>query len=651
MNSLLVNNIIRESVNYIAKQQQADGGFISYSSKEKETFVNAISYRTNFITALIIEALCHIDESTLLEQIKQKGVTYLFSQKSEQWSWNYWSKFSKEFLQMPYPDDLDDTFCALNAISLYDKKLLTGSAYAHILELLTSVEKKEGGPYKTWHVDTKNKKNWNDVDIVVNSNIAYFLSMQEIALPNLQLFFSKRLQKKDLQSQYYPNFYPLLYFLSRFILDKKSIIEILLESKNKKGYWENPLNTSLAVLTLLNSNYSPYKLEKDIDYLMSTYKDFHWQADAFCIDPTRNEKKYYAGSSVLTTAFCLFAISLFQKRLLKTKVSQNNNETMKNKYLKKILNNSLLTFTDKEFATLGNVLIGKLIANDITKQISLMPYYFYQSLEKGKGKVEENKIVLLGVANVLGWLAYTIYDDFFDDEGSPQFLSLANMCLRRLTWIFDTAFRENENITNFYHTILDGIDEANFWEVTNCRLPLMKNDFKLLKSKLPGFKNLNQLANKSLGHGIGPMTILLLLGYKKDTKEFISLYNFFKHYLIAKQLNDDTHDWEQDLKKGHITFVVSLILKKALERNIINKNIFFKNDMPKLQKLFWYEIIEEISKYINEHVREAEEELAASSLIINKRILEDLLTIYKEAANEALEESNKTKDFLKVYKK
>jgi len=88
------------------------------------------------------------------------------------------SKLSKEFKSKPYPDDLDDTFCALNALYLFDRKLISGSAYAYIIQLLTKVEKNEGGPYKTWLV-SKKTSGWDDVDIVVNSNIAYFLWLQE----------------------------------------------------------------------------------------------------------------------------------------------------------------------------------------------------------------------------------------------------------------------------------------------------------------------------------------------------------------------------------------------------------------------------------------------------------------------------------------
>ena len=57
MDTGIVNKTIANGVDYLSKQQQADGGFISYSSAKKETFITAISYRTNFITSLILEAV------------------------------------------------------------------------------------------------------------------------------------------------------------------------------------------------------------------------------------------------------------------------------------------------------------------------------------------------------------------------------------------------------------------------------------------------------------------------------------------------------------------------------------------------------------------------------------------------------------------
>ncbi len=635
--------IIEEAIQYISDQQQKDGGFTSFSSNRMDDFSDSITYNTNFITSVILEVLSNVYDTQLLYQVKKKASEFLLLQKSEQWSWNYWSKFSKEFTTMPYPDDLDDTFCALNALFLFDRKLIPGPAYAYIIQLLTKVEVSEGGPYKTWLV-SKKTSGWDDVDVVVNSNITYFLLMQEVILPNLHSLFKERLKERNIYSPYYPTLYPFFYFLSRFYKDKKSIENILLTNRNKEGYWDNPLNTSLAVLALLKGKFPPRKLKNSIEYLLENRNNVHWQPYAFCIDPARKSKTYYAASPALTTAFCLAAISLFKKRTEEIKPQGKNSET--NIYKKEIVNSKFFQFDDENLTEMGAKLLKKITA----KEIPLMPFYFHQTLGRNGKAISKKDVILLGQANVLGWLAYTIYDDFLDEEGSPKLLPLANIYLRRLIHIYDTAFSTNQTVALFFHKILDIIEQANYWEITSCRLLFYDDKLEISDLKLPDYSDLTQLAYKSLGHGLGPLTMLLLLGYKEESEEFIALYNFFIDYLIAKQLHDDAHDWEEDLSKGHISFVVALILKKAMKKKIITKRkVVLKNIIPKLQKLFWYEIIEEVCSHIYDHVKKAQQELESSSIILNKNSLEDLLFTYRDGADKVLEERKKIIDFLHTY--
>jgi len=85
-------------------------------------------------------------------------------------------------------------------------------------------------------------------------------------------------------------------------------------------------------------------------------------------------------------------------------------------------------------------------------QIPLMPFLFHANFGLTNEKsILKKDVILLGQANVLGWLAYTIYDDFLDEEGKPELLPLANMYLRRLIYIYDTAFSTNKVVASFSH--------------------------------------------------------------------------------------------------------------------------------------------------------------------------------------------------------
>lgn len=55
-------------------------------------------------------------------------------------------------------------------------------------------------------------------------------------------------------------------------------------------------------------------------------------------------------------------------------------------------------------------------------------------------------------------------------------------------------------------------------------------------------------------------------------------------YCAARQLNDDIHDWEDDLSNGRITYVSSLLLRQA---HIKPGEHLLQELMPKLRKIFW----------------------------------------------------------------
>jgi len=639
--------VIRNGITFLLKAQLKNGNFISLSSKSQKDFSNAKKLNSIFPTILVLSCLSEIDGATV-KKIKERIAGFLLSQKSEFWSFNYWDRSSKEAKKMPYPDDLDDTFCALSALFLYDSSLINGKAMAKIVAVLTAVEKKEGGPYKTWLVPKEANKVWEDVDLVVNSNIAYFLSSQEIDLPNIVKFIEKAINAQKYESQYYPSIYPIVYFISRFYRGKKQkkIIEFLLPKQEKNGKWENPLNIALVVSALLNLGVESKKMEHAVGYLIKSQKNGCWPAYAFCLDPAIKGEKYYAGSSELTTAFCLEAINKYANkrrdavllRLMKQDVTIRD-EAMPHLY------NKIIIKIEKDFSLLGDEFksealkfIEKIIKIDKDKQIVLLPYFFKKSLGKNGEKISDKLLVDLGLANLYGWIAYTIYDDFLDDEGQPELLSVANFSLRQLTDIFNNL--KVQGIKKEFFEIMNVIDSANVWEIANCRIK--KETFKM-----PNYKNYSKLYEKSLGHALGPIAILLSLGHDPNSQEASLIKSFFKHYLIARQMNDDAHDWEEDLKKGHINSAGDLILKKAKQKKI---KFNMEMDCAPFQEIFWYDVSVDICDKILNNVKLAKENLQKISIIEKPEFLEKLLAPVENSAKKALKERKKTIDFLGSYK-
>ncbi len=206
----MIPKIIDKGIGFLAKSQQKNGSFLSLSTPSKRSFKNAKKYHPTFPSSLILSCLCSLEETAGIKQIKDKLTIFLLSQKNKHWSFNYWVRNSQEAQKLPYPDDLDDTFCALSALFQHNPKLIDGSAMAKIVTLLTAVEEKEGGPYRTWLVSQDADKIWKDIDLAVNSNIAYFLLLQDISLPNIDILIESAIETKNYTSPYYPSIYPII---------------------------------------------------------------------------------------------------------------------------------------------------------------------------------------------------------------------------------------------------------------------------------------------------------------------------------------------------------------------------------------------------------------------------------------------------------
>lgn len=646
-----ITKTLENGIAYLASQQQIDGNFVSYSSQKKDDFSKSNIYKTTFFTSIILHLLNSLPENHETTEIKKRAAHFLLQNKSANWSWNYWARDAEEYMSLPYPDDLDDTFCALTALYEYDKTLIDGAAFSYVARMLIETETREGGPYKTWIVDPKRTNRWQDVDIAVNSNIGYFLSLQDITLPNMQSYFQEQIHNKKVQSPYYPSSYPLLYFLSRFYPDKAYIRKTLMQKRDTHMKWKNPLYTALAILSLANADAPLSLIEPSITYLLDTQSKGQWKGYNFCIDPKRDGYIHYAGASALTTVSCLAALHIYQtkKRQQKRKASIH---TEKEYYYNTVLKNvsdSLSSYHPLVQEGVHNV-VAKLVQKDMSKQIALMPYYFFETLDVSRERISKKQICALGAANMLGWVAYTIYDDFFDGEGNPELLSAANSCLRQVTSIFENLTIEEKKLNSLFHKTLNTIDGANAWEVNYCRIEQRRNRYFLFDVQLLDYTQLDQLAQKSIGHAIGPFSILYALGYKERSKEYKALYSFFMHYLIAKQLHDDAHDWEKDLAKGQVTFVVALLLKRAKEKQIIRTQSFSLGKiLPRLQELFWYEVIQEVCAEVKEQVRLAKVSLLSVTPIMYPKPLLDLLQIYEDGANKALQEQKDTIAFLQNY--
>lgn len=635
---------IDRALQYIAATQLPDGNFLSYSSPSLHPFQEKRSYHTVFTPALILSCLSRLQVGA---EIRERIATYLRLQKSDHWSFNYWDRQSSEAKQLPYPDDLDDTFCALSALWQYDPKLIGGSELAHIVQVLIACESRPGGPYKTWLIGRQSSLEWQDVDIAVNANVAYFLRLAVQPIPQLTAYLTKQIQASAYASPYYPDAYAALYYLGRAYqgASKDELVSYLWGLQSPDGSWGSPLHTAMAMSTLLRLDTPKMLLHAAADCLQRQQQvDGSWKAEPFCIDPARGGHTWYGGSGALTTAFALEALALWSDT---PKSQAKPKETPR---AIKALQESIEAQAKSEYSELApdirQLTLGvfeRIQQSNNRREILLLPYVFSQGLRE-KPVISQEFFVHLGLASLHGWMAYTIFDDFLDDEGSPRLLPVATMALRASIQQFQQALNV-DTFNNRVQTIFDTMDAANTWEQLHCRFVVENGIISI--GQLPNYGRLEMLANRSAGHVLAPLAVLLAGGVSPSGVGFRAIERALRHYIIAKQLSDDMHDYKEDLLEGRITYVVASCLR-ALK---ISKGGQSMTDLvPRVERMFWHEVLFTICDKTAWHTTKARQEIQRSGLFEAHNVLIELLEDIDKIIRDTRDSVQVVQDFLKTYR-
>ena len=112
-------------------------------------------------------------------------------------------------------------------------------------------------------------------------------------------------------------------------------------------------------------------------------------------------------------------------------------------------------------------------------------------------------------------------------------------------------------------------------------------------------------------------------------------------------MDDEAHDWEEDLKAGRINAAVSILLQKAKEKDV---SFFSENDMDYLRKLFWYEVMPIICENMILFLKRAEEALERMEIISDKFVLKNLLERIERSAQKSIKERGEAVSFVRTYK-
>lgn len=608
-----VGTAIGRALQFIRKEQAVNGSFITLASPVEKPFYCKTLHHTTFVPAIILNALSGIDQA---EDIRQSLAAWLLEQRSEAWSFNFWSKDSPERHTAPYPDDLDDTFCALVALYRNDPSSVSASALGSIVRLLLATETKVGGPYSTWLVSKNSEPVWLDVDLAVNSNIAYFLQMAAQPIPSLTRLIEIAVTEKKIHSPYYPSPIIVVYYAARAYKGKnqKHLAEFI-----KTLPMDQPQSLALAISALYELGYGDTTNDMLKRLLAAQMPDGSWPAEAFCYEPQRKGNCYYYGSRVLTTSLALEAIHKSQAR--PDKLAGQKNDTQDKESYARLLNTAR-----EELSGLGSSLRPRSLAmvdyiarGDTSKEILMLPQLFYSSLTRQIGNLDAF-LARLSLASLYGWMAYTIYDNVMDGEGDVTILPVATMSLCQSLTSFMKAMPGHEEFHKFAKKTFADIDDANAWEAAHCRFPVENQHITI--GELPIYNNIDKLAGKSLGHTLAPMAILVKSGYSLTCQSAAYVQQGLKHYIGARQLLDDMHDWIDDLKNGRATYVVAATAR-GLE--LIPGTYDLQTLLPKFRRHFWHKTLLNACYAAERNLADSRECFARSGIIKPSGPVDDLL--------------------------
>jgi hypothetical protein len=643
--------LIDLAIKHIKAQQSPDGGFESLSSSAPDDFSDALSRRTTFFASNILACLQNFPGPT--DGIKSAAATFLLAQKHKGWSFNYWANDAKERATSPYPDDLDDTFSALIALVRHDRNLMDGHMLAAIAKMLTSREVDEGGPYKTWLASDNAGAAWQGVDLVVNSTAGSFLSLIDVHLPRLEDFINGSVRRKILSSPYYPGVFHVGYFLSRFYkqsqregrsnAERAILADVILAGLTKNN--GDPITTlerAMGISAIVNLGYMEKIASITVETLISQVEQEGFLPYAFCIDPARDGKRCYAGASALTAAFCAEALAHYYSE----KDGQPHTAPTTHDHIRSL---ARAFCDDHDIDPALRILSLDQIQRTDDEKITAATYEFGEILYKSGKIIPHDIIESLSLASLYGWMAYAVYDDILDEESNSSLIPCANFFLRSLTGIYFSLESRIPDIRSLFIRTMNRIDGANAWEQKHCRF-VQSMDIAMINETLPYYGGHQILADRSAGHAMGPLAELLYAGYLPASAEYKSVEALFYHYLIARQLHDDAHDWADDLLRGRMNSVGTLILRRFSEKYPdITRPSTIADIIPTLREVFWTDVIDHVVNMIIFHIASAREARGKSVILYDSDFIESEIRKLETGARRAIKERESALIFLNDY--
>lgn len=335
---------VQKGIFYLHEHQLLNGEFCCYMALDPAMEEWCMPHSNVFANCLVGECLLALRgyaDGPYLEEILEKARYFL--DFNQHWGsvWNYFTRFYVYYKLVPF--DIDVTVCASAFL------LKMGGFKPYNIPLLLSNRNKKGLFY-TWFVMRKNvfrgskyylwacarelrqpfksllfwmKRSGiyrNDVELVVNANVLYYLGDRPETKPVVDLINQAIISHKECGSdRSYKNPLVIYYFISRNYANGVRALEIarqpiidrvcaLIGANGQIGH--SVLDTALAVSILLNFSSRIPPLKQAVAYILSAQlANGSWPRSAVWAFGLDTDTGY--GSEELTTGFCLEALAKY----------------------------------------------------------------------------------------------------------------------------------------------------------------------------------------------------------------------------------------------------------------------------------------------------------------------------------------------------
>ena len=430
-----------------------------------------------------------------------------------------------------------------------------------------------------------------------------FLTRLKVTSSPLEKYISERIKTKELTSPYYCGTIPTLYFIALWYRgsQKSQLGSLVLEALQRP---QDPLHKAMLITAACSLEIEKTIIQKQVGELLSLKREDGWPATALYYEPPQGSERRYAGSPELTTAFAIEALNAHLSYAPLTPAAVE----AKPRSMQTIYNEQIMT-------------IQKQNRIEVIDPAGIMQRALGVPLPQ-KSMNDINR------ASIDGWAAYTFYDDLLDGEADIAALGAANMAMRRAVNGFLRATNHADEFAAYVERAFVDMDSANTWELLNARNP----------KRAPDYSNLEKLANRSAGHILAYIGSLVIAGFALNGAEVQAFKQFMKHYIIAKQLCDDAHDWDQDLARGHMSVVASWIAMDCKGES---------NDERRLH--FWQHTILKVNRHVRAQLQKARQQLQACAFIKDTSDFELWLEGIEEVCVKAEAGRDDTKRFISAF--